>query len=148
MARSIVAVIVSYILIFALTFLAFTAMYMVLHAGGAFRPGTFEASKRWILGAFLVNFVVAVIGGFVCAAIAKGGKAPIALAIVLFVLGLGLAIPSLMAQKANVGLVRPRGEIPMMEAMQKAHEPTWVPFTFPIVGAAGVLVGGRLRRKN
>jgi hypothetical protein len=148
MARSIIAVIVSYILIFALTFLAFTAMYMVLHAGGSFRPGTFESSKRWLLGAFVVNFVVAVIGGFVCAAIAKRGKAPIALAIVLFVLGLVLAIPSIMAQKANAGLVRGRGEIPMMEAMQKAHEPTWVPFAFPFVGAAGVLIGGRLRRKS
>ena len=122
MAKSIISVIVSYILIFALTFLAFTCVYMVLHADGSFKPGTFESSKRWLLIAFVVNFVVAVVGGFVCAAIAKGGKAPIALAIVLFVLGLLLAYPSLVAQKANVGLRR-RGEVPMMEAMQKAHEP-------------------------
>jgi len=147
MARSIIAVIVSYIAIFALTFLAFTCMYMVLHADGSFKPGGFEASKRWLLGAFVVNFVVAVIGGFICAAIARGGKAPLALAIVLFVLGLVLAIPSLIAQKANVDLRR-RGEVPMFEAMQKAHEPTWVPFTFPIVGAAGVLVGAKLKRRS
>lgn len=147
MARSVIAVIVSYIAIFALTFLSFTAMYMVLHADGSFKPGTFEASKRWLLGAFVVNFVVAVIGGWICAAIARGGKAPIALAILLFVLGLLLAIPSLMAQKVNVGLVR-RGEVPMMEAMQKAHEPTWVPFAFPIVGVIGVLAGARLKRRS
>jgi undecaprenyl pyrophosphate phosphatase UppP len=147
MARSIIAVIVSYIAIFALTFLAFTCVYMVLHADGAFRPGSFESSKRWLLIAFVVNFVVAVIGGLLCAAIAKGGKAPIALAIVLFVLGLLLAYPSLMAQKANVGLVR-RGEVPMMEAMQKAHSPTWVPFVFPIIGAVGVLVGSKLKRRS
>ena len=147
MARSIISVVVSYVVIFALTFLAFTCMYMVLHADGSFKPHTFESSKRWLAAAFVINFVVAVIGGLICAAIAKGGKAPIALAIVLFVLGLLLAYPSLMAQRANVGLVR-KGEVPMMEAMQKAHSPTWVPFTFPIVGAVGVLVGSKLRRRS
>jgi hypothetical protein len=147
MARSVIAVIVSYIAICALTFLAFTATYMVLHADGSFKPGTFESSKRWILAAFVVNFVIAVIGGWICARIAKAGKAPFALAILLLVLGLALAIPSLMAQKANVGLVR-RGEVPMMEAMQKAHGPTWVNFTFPIVGVLGVLVGAKLGRRS
>jgi undecaprenyl pyrophosphate phosphatase UppP len=147
MARSVIAVIVSYIAICALTFLAFTATYMVLHADGSFKPGGFESSKRWILAAFVVNFVIAVIGGWICAKIAKAGKAPIALAIVLLVIGLALAIPSMMAQKANVGLVR-RGEVPMMEAMQKAHGPTWVNFTFPIVGVLGVLTGAKLGRRS
>jgi len=33
-----------------------------------------------------------------------------------------------------------------MEAMQNATQPAWVPFTFPILGAVGVLIGGKLRR--
>ena len=147
MARAIIAVIASYILMFVLTFLAFTGVYMVLHADGSFKPGLFLASNRWIAIAFGVNFVVAVIGGLICSAIARGGKAPLVLAIVVFVLGLLLAIPSLMAQKANAGKVR-SGDVPMMEAMQKAQEPVWVPFTFPIVGAIGVLIGGKLKRRD
>ena len=146
MARSIIAVIVSYVIMFILTFCAFTGVYMVLHADGSFKPGSFEASNLWIGIAFGVNFIVAIIGGLICAAIAKGGRAPVALAVVVFVLGLLLAIPSLMAQKTNAGLVRV-GDVPMMEAMQKAQEPPWVPFTFPIVGAIGVLIGGRLKRR-
>ena len=73
MARSIIAVIVSYIAMFVLIFLAFTAEYMLLGPNHAFRTGSFEASHRWIAIAFAINFVVAIIGGFMCAAIAKGG---------------------------------------------------------------------------
>ena len=144
MLRAILAVIISYVLMFVFVFLAFTGMYFVLGANGAFKPGSFAASNRWIAIAFVVNFVVAVIGGLICAAIAKGGKAPIALAAVVFVLGLLLAIPSLMVQKADAVRV---GDVPMFEAMQKAKEPPWVPLTFPILGAIGVLIGGKLKRQ-
>lgn len=147
MGRSIIAVIASYLLMFVLTFLAFTGAYMVLRADGSFKPGSFEASNSWIAIAFGVNFIVALIGGLICAAIARGGKAPLVLAIVVFVLGLLLAIPSLVAQKTSAGLVR-SGDVPMMEAMQKAQEPVWVPFTFPIVGAIGVLIGAKLKRRG
>ena len=81
----------------------------------------------------------------VCAAIAKGGKAPIVLAIIVFVLGMLLAIPSLMVKKADVVRV---GDVPMFEAMQKAKEPPWVPLTFPFVGAIGVLLGGKLKGRR
>lgn len=146
MGRSIVAVVVGYVAMFVLTFLAFTAEYTVLGADHAFKPRSFVASNRWLAIALVINFVVAVIGGFICAAIAKGGKAPQALAIVVFVLGLLFAIPSLMVPHA--GAVRTSSNIPMFEAMQKAEEPRWVPFTFPIVGVAGVLIGGKLKKRS
>lgn len=146
MARSIIAVIVSYVIMFVLIFCAFTAEYMLLGPDHAFRPGTFVASNRWIAIAFAVNFVVAVIGGFICAAIAKGGKAPFALAIVVFVLGFILAVPALFIE--HQGAPRPRGPLPMMEAMTKAEEPRWVPFTFPILGALGVLIGAKLKKRK
>jgi fatty acid desaturase len=146
MARMIIAVIVGYVSMFALTFLAFTCAYMVLGAGGAFKPRTYEASNRWIVMALAVSFVVAVIGGFICAAIAKGGKAPFVLAIVVFVLGLLFAVPSLMVPKSDEA--RLAGDIPMFTAMQKAQEPRWVPFTFPIIGVIGVLLGGKLKRRS
>lgn len=147
MARSILAVIGSYVLMFILTFITFSGMYMVLRADGSFKPGTFESSNLWTGTAFVASFVIAVIAGFVCAAIARGGKAPLVLAIVVFVLGLLLAVPSLMAKRTNAGLVRV-GDVPMMEAMQKAQEPDWAPFALPFIGAAGVLIGGKLKRRG
>lgn len=147
MARSIIAVIVSYLAIFILSFIGFTCVYLVLHADGSFKPGLFEASNLWIGIAVCVNFISAIIGGLICAAISKGGKAPLALAIVVIVLGLVLGVVSIAAQKANVGLVR-HGDVPMMEAMQKAQQPIWVHTTFPILVAAGVFIGSRLRRRS
>ena len=146
MARSIIAVIVSYVIMFVLIFCAFTAEYMLLGPDHAFKPGTFVASNRWIAIAFAVNFVVALIGGFICATISKGGKAPLVLAIVVFVLGFILAVPALFIEHQSAP--RPRGPLPMMEAMTKAEEPRWVPFTFPFLGALGVLIGAKLKKRS
>src|SRR5262245_52720174 len=88
MGRAILAVIVSYVAMFVLTFLAFTCAYVVLGADQAFKPRMFLASNRWIALSFVIQIIVAIIGGFICAAIAKGGKAPLALAILVLVIGL------------------------------------------------------------
>jgi hypothetical protein len=147
MLRAILAVIVSYVVMFLLIFLAFTGVYLLLGADRAFKPGSYEASGLWLAVAFAINLVVAIIGGLICAAIAKGGRAPLALAALVFVLGLLLAIPSLMAKSVNRNMVR-TGSVSNMEAMQRAQQPTWVPFTFPFVGAIGVLIGGKLKRRD
>jgi hypothetical protein len=96
--------------------------------------------------ALVINLVVAVIGGLICAAIARSRKAPLALAIVVFVVGMILAVPALFVE--HNGAPRPSGSVPMMEAMTKAEEPRWVPFTYAIVGALGVLAGARLKRRS
>ena len=147
MARSIVAVIVGYIAMFVLVFATFTCVFLLMGTEWSFKPNSFEASNAWITMALIANFIIGVIGGFVCALIAKRGKAATILAIVVFVLGLLLAIPGVMAHQRNAGGVR-AGNVSQMEAMQKANEPIWVPFTFPIIGAIGVLIGGKLRHRT
>src|SRR2546423_388923 len=132
MARSIIAVIVSYITMFVLNFLGFVCLYAVIGPSQAFKPRSFLASNRWIAISVGIVFVTAVIGGLLCSAIAKGGRAPLALAIVVLVLGLLLAVPSMMKAKANADLVRV-GDVPQTEAAQKAYWPIWTPFTFPII---------------
>jgi len=146
MARSIVAVIVSYIVMFVLVFLGFACAFLIAGSEVAFKPGLYEASLPWVGIGFGIQFIVGVIGGLICAAIARGGKAPLALAIVLLVLGLGLAIPSVMKRQANLALVR-TPDTPLLVAVQRAYWPVWVPFTSPFIGAIGVLIGGRLKRK-
>ena len=147
MARSIVAVIVSYLAMFALTFLGFTGLYLLMGPNQAFKPSSYMASNRWIASAFGVYLVIAIIGGLICAAIARGGKAPLVLAIVVLALGLVLAIPSMIAHQADPHAVRV-GPISNFEAMQKAQEPIWVPFTFPLIGVAGVLIGAKLKKRR
>ncbi len=87
------------------------------------------------------------IAGLVCAVIAKGGRAPLALAIAVVVLGLLLAIPAMLKSQVNSKMVRPV-DVPQMQAAQLAYWPIWCPFAFPIVSAIGVIVGGRLKRRS
>jgi hypothetical protein len=143
MARKIIAVVVAYVATLVLISVAFTAEYMLLGARHAFKPGSFEASNEWIGIGLVLNLVISMAGGFICAAIAKSKQAVIALAVVMVALGLVLSIPSLMVPRT--GAVRTADDVPMFEAMQKAEEPRWVPLTLPIIGMIGVMIGGKLK---
>lgn len=147
MARTIVGIIVGYITMFLLVFLVFTCVFLLMGTEWSFKPNSFDASNQWIAMSLIANLAIGIIGGLVCALIARGGKAPLILAVVVFVLGLLLAIPAVIAHNAGANLVR-TGSTTQMEAMQKAREPIWVPFTFPIIGAVGVLIGGKLKKRN
>jgi hypothetical protein len=145
MARSIIAVIVGYVLMFLLNFAGFVTMYAVMGPEQAFEPGLYLASTRWIAVAFVMILISGAIAGVVCAVIARGGRAPLALAIAVVVLGLLLAIPGMMKAQVNSKLVR-TGDVPSMQAAQLAYWPVWCPFAFPFVSAIGVMVGGKLKR--
>ena len=147
MVRSVIAVIVSYIVMFVLTFIAFVCAYLVVGAEVAFKPASYEASTTWIGIAFAINVIIAIIGGVICAVIAKGGRAPLALAVLVLVLGLLFALPARSKREANLTATR-AGNVSSTEAAQKAYWPVWVPFTFPLTGAIGVLIGGRLKKRS
>lgn len=146
MVRSIIAVVVSYISMFVLNLLGFVGLYAVVGPGNAFKPRAFLASNRWIAMALAVMFVSGIIAGLLCAAIARGRKATLALAGLILVVGLLLAIPAIMKHKANADLVR-AGDVPVMEAMEKASWPIWAPLVFPFVSALGAVVGGKLKKR-
>jgi hypothetical protein len=147
MARTIIAVIVGYVTMFVLVSLMITSMFLLMGTEWSFKPGSFEASNGWIAMSLVANLIIAIIGGFVCALIAKGGKAPLVLAVVVFALGLAFAVPAVVAHRASTNLVR-TGTVTLTEAMQKAREPLWVPFSVPIIGAVGVLVGRKLKKQT
>ena len=147
MVRSIIAVIVSYISMFVLNFLGFVGLYTVIGPSQAFRPRSFLASNRWIAMAFAIMLVTGIIAGLICAAIARGRKSTFALAVLILVVGLMLAIPAVMKSKANAGMARV-GDVPAMEAAEKAYWPVWAPFAFPFVSAIGALVGGKLKKRS
>lgn len=143
MVRSIIAVVVGYVVMALLVFVLFTAAYLAIGAEGAFVPGSYAVSGLWIVLSFVLSLVAAIVGGYACAAIARGGRAPLALAVLVIVLGMLAAIPVL----TTPGEAGARaGDLPNMEAMMRARQPAWVALLLPLVGAAGVVVGSRLRR--
>ena len=78
--------------------------------------------------------------------IARGGKAPLVLAAVVLVLGLALAFASPALRTADTHEVR-TGNVSNTEAMSKARHPAWVIFLGPVIGAVGVMIGGKLKRR-
>ena len=146
MARSILAVVVGYVVFGLFIFVAFTCLYLLLGADASFKPGSYDPSNLWLALSTLLGFVGTVVGGYVCAALARGGRAPLALAGLVVVVGLLFAVPVLRAAEGGASPAR-AGGVSNMEAMQKAKQPGWSALLNPFLGAAGVLVGARLRRR-
>lgn len=145
MGRSILAVVAGYLVLGVLIFTIFTAAYLMMGADRAFKPQSYDPSALWLVASFVLGLLAAVIGGVVCAAIARRQGPVTALAVVVLVLGVLLAFPTLSA----VPDPAPRtGDVPNLEAMTKAKTPSWVAFTNPVVGAVGVMLGGRIRRRR
>ena len=147
MARSIIGVIVGYIVMFILHVAAFMTIYTVMGPDWSFKPASYQASTRWIVTGFAVLLITGIIAGLVCALIAKGGKAPMVLAGVILVLGLTLTAVANSMNPADPNEVR-TGNVPNMEAMSKAQNPTWVIFLGPVISAVGAAIGGKLKRKS
>jgi cytochrome bd-type quinol oxidase subunit 2 len=147
MLRKIGGVIVGYILMALTVFLTFSAAYLLMGTSAAFRPDTYEVSNLWLVTSFLLFLVAAVLGGYGCAAIARGGRAPLVLALLVIVLGLFAAVPALRAANAGKDRLTRPAEVSNMEAMQNAVQPAWVALLNPFIGAAGVVLGASLRRR-
>ena len=142
MGRLIGSVVVGYIVMFCVVFLVFTGAYFALGADRAFLPGSYDASMLWNVLSVVLGFAAAVIGGMVCAMIAKDARGPKWLAVLVFVIGIGFAIPVL--SQSPVSEPRPAG-LSMMEAMGKARQTPWTALLNPVIGVLGVMVGGRRR---
>jgi magnesium-transporting ATPase (P-type) len=147
MVRSVLGVIVGYLVMFILQIAAFTTIYTIVGADWSFKPRSFQASTRWTVMQFIVVFITAAIAGLICALIARGGKAPLVLAGVVLVLGLALGATAIALKPADTNEVR-TGSVSNMEAMSKARHPAWVIFAGPFIAAVGVLAGGKLKRQS
>ena len=142
MARTIAGVVVGYLVMAIIVFAVFSLAYLALRADGAFQPGTYAPSVVWIILSFVFGFFAAWVGGRVCATIARNPNAVIALATLIIVLGVVFAIP---VMRRTGGPAARSESVGNMQAMQQAHMPLWVALLTPLVGAAGVIVGGRRR---
>lgn len=144
MGKSIAGVIVGYLVMAILVFGALTTAYLGMGADRAFQPGTYDVTGLWTVTMIVVGLVAAIAGGMTCRAIAGPGAVK-ALAVVVFVLGLVMAVPALTASESSKPGPR-TAEVGNMDAMTKAQTPAWAALLNPFIGAAGVMAGSR--RKN
>ncbi|MFM9996682.1 MAG: hypothetical protein ACKVU4_12890 [Phycisphaerales bacterium] len=143
MLRSIIAVVVSYIVMAVLVIGVFMGMWFGLGPDGLLQPGSFKGNMLIAIAAPSIALLGGLFGGWLCARIAGGagrGRKPVmALAGVVLVLGLVLAYFTL--QKPYPADPRPAG-MTVAQIMEVGREPTWVAIFNPIGGAVAVLLGG------
>lgn len=147
MLRSIAAVVLGYIVLFVFVAASFSALYAATGPAFAWEPGTTHASLSWMTVAILLSFIAAILGGWMAGWIGRSWKTVVALAALVLVLGIVNAV-------AVRGVVRvlPEGRtaesLSMSEAARYTNQPDWYNFVVPLIGVAGVLVGGRLRLRG
>jgi ABC-type antimicrobial peptide transport system permease subunit len=143
MLRPILGAIVGYIALFVFIFVTFSATYVAMGADRAFNPDSYQVSTAWIAVSSVLGLIGAVIGGYVASLVGKGMNAVKILAGIILLMGVLTIAMTAMTPAPTA----PRtADVPNLEAMSKAQTPLWVAAINPLIGIAGALIGGRLRK--
>lgn len=146
MLKSILAIVVSYIAMFAIFLAIFTGLYFLLGVDRVFETDSYEVSTLWIVLTLVVGFLVSIFAGYLCALISKSWRTCQIFALIVFLLAL---IQCLSALKRNPEMPTTRaGEVGMFDAMKLEVSPLWLHFVNPILSGAGVLLGARSKRRD
>jgi hypothetical protein len=143
MLKSILAIIVSYIVMAIFLVAVFVAAYLALGADRVFQVGTYAASPLWLTFYAIANLCAAILGGYICAAISRSKNTCRIFAGIVFALALLLCVPAMRADQT------PRlrtGNVPTMAAIHQAQIPIWMHLLNPFICAAGVLFGSCRKR--
>lgn len=140
MLKSILGVIVGYIVMAIFSFAAFSGAYLALGAERVFEAESYDVTTIWMVVMIVLSLIGGILGGLICAAISKTKGACTAFAVIVLALGLIFALMTKMKEAPETART---GDVPNLEAMQKAQTPTWLCFLTPVLGAAGVLFGAR-----
>lgn len=136
--------IAGYIVIALFIVATFAVAFPLLGINRLFAEGTYEASSAWVTLSLVLGLAGALLGGWVARYVSPKAHAVPALAAIVFVFGLFSAQA---AQKQDAPRGGPRSaEATMTDAMAHARQPTWITFVNPLLGAIGVLIGGRRKR--
>ena len=144
MLKAILAVVAGYLTMAIAVAVLTLGLFVLLGPDRAFQPGTYEVSTVWVVACFAASLFSAVVGGLVCRRIAGPGAVK-ALAAIVVVLGFLLALPALNPANDPRPLVRPP-DTPILVTVTNSRQPSWAAMAFPVVGAIGVLIGGRGKR--
>lgn len=142
MPRIVGAVLLGYLVLFALLFPGLLAGYLTLGPERVFRAGVYDVTvSGMVLGGAIV-FGAAYAAGHVAHRVSRGERAPAILALVVLLLGLGLAIQALFAYEGGAAAPRP-GDVAPIEALLSARVPMWLLLLSPFIAAVGIIVGGQ-----
>lgn len=146
MLRTVIGILLGYAAVALTIMVSFTLLWLALGEGRAFHPGTTRVTPLWLLGAIPLNFLAAVLGGWVAAWIdrARPQVAVFGLMGVILLFGVAAAVSRTLALPADPVASPPAGLGPY-EAATLAIQPLWVAWILPLVGIVGVWLGGSFR---
>ncbi len=139
--KNILAAVMGYVVMFAVSFPLFALMWTTLGAEGSFDPGSWRVTGPWIAGAIGLGTIVSICGGFSCSKLAasRQGVAILVGFVVMFgLLGIVSGMPD-----AAAALGRP-ADVSMFDAMTSAQQPPWMLWLNPVMGVIGVAFGAAL----
>jgi hypothetical protein len=143
MLKSIVGIVVGYVVMMCVAFAAYTGAYFGLGADRAFEPASYALSGIWIGLVIAITIISGLIGGLTCAAISKSRTTGLVFALIVFVLGFVFELPNIM--KDHVPEAR-TADVSNLEAMGKARPPAWLCILNPFLAGAAVLMGTRMKK--
>jgi uncharacterized membrane protein YoaK (UPF0700 family) len=147
MLKSILAIVVSYIAMFAIFMAIFTGLYFALGIERVFQTDSYEVSMLWIVLTLVIGFLVSMFAGYLCAAISKSWRTCQLFALIVFLLALLQCFSALKRNNPDAPNTR-AGEVGMFEAMTLAVSPFWLHVVNPVLSGAAVLVGARMKRRD
>ena len=145
MFRSILSVIAGYASMAIVVMAGFSIAFV--RPDLAFRPGTVNVTPGWLIYALVLSLLAAVLGGWVCRRIARTYRPVLALGVLAIAIGTGSAIHNL-SRPVPAQSAEELAALPPSERFQLGRQPDWYAFILPVLGAAGILTGGRLSRRE
>lgn len=142
MLRIIAGIVVGWIVMTVLVMATFGITMMALGLEGTLQPDSYWTTSTFNIIVLAGGTIAAIIGGLVCAAIARNATAALVLAALVLILGIGSAV-------MNINKPDPparTGEPTLQDIATHGKEPNWFAFAAPILAAAGIAIGGRLVR--
>jgi hypothetical protein len=145
MLKSIVGIIVGYLVMALVGFAVYTAAYFGLGVDRVFEPDSYAISGLWIGLMIAMTVITGILGGLTCTAISKSRTTGLVFAVIFFGLNLVMAIMHIM--KDQPPIVR-AGDVSNFEAMKLAQPPRWLCMINPVLGGVAVLLGSRMKKNT
>lgn len=144
MFRSILAIILSYVVGNLVFFGIVTGCFFLLGVERVFEPDSYEVSSIWVALTVVVSFLGAMVAGYLCLWISRSWRTCQILALIVLMLTSISCIVQLRRINPDAPNIR-AGDVDYVNAMKLGVPPRWLPFVNPIVGCIGVLIGARFR---
>ena len=139
MARPILGVIVSLILMVIFSFGLTISIWFALGVDGVLLPGSFDGTTILSAWSVLIGILGSLLGGWLCATIGRSRTSLIVFACICFLMGASNALMHF--QKADPGPRKPG--LSVMEAINARKEPAWYTLLLTSIGPTGSLFAGR-----